>query len=556
MAKIRLVLVGDKIRATPVEYLGGDLFARYRTACEKGGARYNGDFRCNEVRTIAVATFLKALRDAKFDLDITPDLAAHLQAQADAAKADVIAADTRAFAVDAKLREKGLALFGFQRTGVAWLAPRQSAFLCDQMGTGKTVQSLIALDAEAPVLVISPAVAKGVWKRETGKWREDLKVTVLSGKGSFRWPAAGEMVAINYDLLPDEKAIPAGVLPGTIVVCDEAHVLKGAKTLRTQRVRALHKAVWEAKGKTWGLTATPLLNRPPELWSLLTTFGLEREVFGSWQRFVDLFGGWKNRWGGYEWGTPSPEVGVLLQRVMLRRLRSEVLKDLPGKTRTDMTVEIPASAKKAADKIVKALTAEGVDLETALAKVFSSAAGVGFEQISAARAALAAAKTESLLDLVEQYEEQEEPVVVFSAHVAPLEALAKREGWGLITGETSAVKRTQIEEAFQRGALKGVAASIKAGGVAITLTRASNAVFVDLDWTPALNLQAEDRLLRIGQTRPVQITRLLADHALDVAVLDLLAKKTTLIDGSVEMSAQSANAALDDLGSEIRRALS
>jgi superfamily II DNA or RNA helicase len=147
---------------------------------------------------------------------------------------------------------------------------------------------------------------------------------------------------------------------------------------------------------------------------------------------------------------------------------------------------------------------------------------------------LAKAKIEAMLQIVEEYEEQEEPLVVFSAHRAPIDLLEGREGWAVITGDTRPEDRTKIEDAFQRGELRGIACTIKAGGVAITLTRASHALFVDLEWTPALNAQAEDRICRIGQSRGVIITILVADHPLDIRIAQLLAQKRVYIEGSVD----------------------
>ena len=144
------------------------------------------------------------------------------------------------------------------------------------------------------------------------------------------------------------------------------------------------------------------------------------------------------------------------------------------------------------------------------------------------------AKIPALLKMVEDFEEQEEPLVVFSAHRAPIDMLGERPGWATITGDTPPDERTRIEDAFQAGRLKGVASTIKAGGVAITLTRAAHALFCDLEWTPALNAQAEDRICRIGQTRGCVITTLAADHPLDERIVELLSSKSQLIDASVD----------------------
>jgi len=565
-AKIALTMFGSEVRANPASFLGGDLFQTYRNACAKGGAKAKKDEVgrwYNACSMQGVMYLAAALRDAGFVVDIDPGLVATISAAADAAETDVAAADERAAALDAILKKKGLALFGFQYTGVKWLAAQKAAMLCDDMGLGKTIQALVALPEAAPVLVLSPAVAKGVWQREIMKWRGEYSVTLLEGRGSFRWPAPGEIVCTNYDILPDPETLPPGAPAGLVVVADEAHVLKNTKAQRTQRARAILKLAREKlDGRTWGLTATPLLNRPMELWSILTTFGLAGITFGSWPRFIELMDGRQDRWGGWSWGKPSPEVGALLRRAMLRRMRSEVLKDLPPKVRALQTGAISKNLTKQLDKL-QARIEETQGAWNTLFAMHGHAppkrgedGKIPFEEISAARAALAEAKIPAMLAMVESCEEQDSPLLVFSAHLAPLHALRDREGWALITGETSATERTAIEDRFQKGELRGVACSIKAGGVAITLTRATNEIFVDREWTPALNNQAEDRAHRIGQVNSLTIHELVADHPMDARVTDLLLEKQTLIDNTVERATVSGDAAVatmaDHLNATIR----
>ena len=141
--------------------------------------------------------------------------------------------------------------------------------------------------------------------------------------------------------------------------------------------------------------------------------------------------------------------------------------------------------------------------------------GVGklpdFKVFSSLRAKLAESRIPALLEMVEDHEEQGVPLVVFSAHRKPIDTLGKREGWLVITGDTP--DKQAVARAFQSGQYKGVAVTIQAGGVGLTLTHASNAIFVDRDWNPAQNVQAADRLHRIGQKADsVLYTHLTADH--------------------------------------------
>jgi len=544
---VKITRLNGHVAIEPANHLGGDKFAAYRAAIE--GAKYNGAAKCNEAPVALVPVIAARLKAAGFVVDLDVEARTAVEAVQVAAKEAVQSAASRADTVDAGLKARGLGLFPFQREGVAWLAGRSAALLADPMGLGKTVQTLCAIPDGAPVLVVAPAVAKGVWKREAARFRPDLKVVVLSGRGSFRWPAPGEMIVVNYDILPaavpvkDSKAfmldssVPAPPA-GCVLVADEAHAVKNGKAKRTRALRAIADAVRaDETGCVWLLTATPMLNSPPELFSVLRAASLERQAFGTWDQFVRLFGGDRDRWGGMTWGSPDASVADRLARVSLRRDRAAVLPQLPAKTHREISVEIDGATRRACDKLLAELAKANIDLTDAEALAKIHANGVAFRSMSTVRDALATAKIGALVELVEDFEEQNEPLVVFSAHRAPIDILGKREGWATITGDTSNEKRSEIEAAFQRGEYRGIAATIQAGGVAITLTRAAQSIFVDRAWTPALNDQAEDRIYRIGQTRGVVITTLVADHVLDERVTELLLQKSTIIDASVEAAA-------------------
>lgn len=522
--------------------LGREVFDAYRVALQ--GSRWNPATTSSLLPAQKAASAIASLAKLNLSLDVDVDARARIEGAQTSALALVTGAVDRLAAVDARLAARGKALFPFQKSGVAWLAPRTGALLSDEMGLGKTVQALAALPENVGVVVVCPAVAKGVWAREAAAWRPDFKVSVLSGRGSFRWPANGEIVVVNYDILPETTgtapnvALKAPVAPqGVVLIADEAHAVKSSKAARTVRVKAMAHAIREAGGMTWGLTATPLLNRPNELWTILSAFGLAREAFGNWDAFVNMLGGYKTRFG-YEWGTiPNVEaVGERLSRVMLRRLRLAVLPELPGKTYRFVPVALDTRTARLCDAVLAQLSAQGVTLDSLSKVVDNSREGFGFTEMSQARAALAVAKSAAALALVEDYEEQGEPVVVFSAHRAVIDSIGCREGWAAITGDTSPEERTRIEERFQAGHLKGIAATIKAGGVAITLTRAHHALFVDQEWTPALNAQAEDRICRIGQDRGCVVTVLVGEHALDERIAELLSIKSTTIAGSVDQA--------------------
>jgi SWI/SNF-related matrix-associated actin-dependent regulator 1 of chromatin subfamily A len=417
--------------------------------------------------------------------------------------------------------------------GVKWLASHRACLLADEMGLGKTAQLLMALPSNAPALVVCPAVAVGTWVRELATWRPDLRALPLSKK-TFEIPAPPHVGIVSYDSLPFD-CVPR---PGMTLIPDEAHMLKSARARRTQHFRLLAMRALASMGRVWLATGTPLLNRPQELWSVLHAAGLAYKVFGTWDNFVELFGGVKvdftpkRRPGGpeekarsaYKWTLASPKVRVLLDSVMLRRKRADVLPDLPGKSYSTLTAELDGATARACQALAHMLR-EGESVEALHARLSED---VEFETISALLERLATAKIPSMLQHIESFEDAGEPLVVFAAHRRPIEALKARRGWTTILGDDSAESRASKVAGFQAGKYAGIAGTIQAMGTSVTLTRANLALFVSRLWTPFLNLQAEDRLARIGQDRAVMIYDLASDHPLDARLVEVTREKTRL----------------------------
>lgn len=456
---------------------------------------------------------------------------------------------------EAKKRAAREGLYDFQRAGVEFLALHERALLADDMGLGKTVQTLVALPENPRVIVICPANVKYNWEDEANKWRPELKVSVLSGRGAFKLPDVNEMVVINYDILPTWlMPIAKGqgpavteeqreVLEHTILIADEAQLAKNYKTNRSKKLNSLSRLC----ERTWFLTGTPLENKPPDLFGVVTAGNMN--PFGSWHRFVDLFNGFHNGFG-IEWGLPKPEVPERMKRIMLRRLRPDVMKDLPPKTYQNITVNnLDQALKKRLDKLLieaarRDWEARGEDpnseefikLKRDLDLLAATMRELpDFELFSEVRAILAEARIPAMMEIVESYEDSGTPLIVFSAHKKPVRELAKRDGWEFIDGDTPSKRRRDLVKEFQEGKLHGLAVTIKAGGVGITLTRASHALFVDLDWIPGANIQAEDRLDRIGQTADKVLIKIMrSNHPLDKHVQALIMKKMEMMRRALE----------------------
>lgn len=422
----------------------------------------------------------------------------------------------------------------------------------DYIVTHNTVQTLVSLPKNKRVILVSPAALKYNWERELKLWRSDYKSYICNGKNSFRLPEINEVIILNYEILPDwlkptkEEKTSYGKkykvaelsqeqidkLSETVLIADEIQFCKNWKSARTQKFTQLS----ERCEYVWELTGTPLDNKPEDLYGIMQAGNMK--VFKSWSHFVTLFNGYKNDFGGYEFGMPSPEVPELLKKVMLRRLKSEVLKELPPKIYQDINIEIDNETIKQLNKfLIEAGLAP--DKVENLVEALDGIELPSFKQFSSIRALLAKSRIPAMLTIVEEYEESEIPLVVFSAHTAPIEALKNRPGWEIITGETSAEQRFKIVDLFQEGKLKGVGLTIGAGGVGLTLTRGSNILFVDLAWKPSMNIQSEDRLHRIGtKANKILIKRLCSNHPLDLHIQKLLAWKVELAYRSLEVDLQ------------------
>jgi hypothetical protein len=531
---VRLRLEDQHVVIRPEDRLSELQFRLFRIACRDGGAKMNTRLRANAAPVEDASLLALALKTSGFRLLIDKALEIDLPA------ARAFVEDQRRSAAGAlatAAASRGLALMRFQEDGVEALAEHPAWLLADEMGLGKTVQAVMALPKSARVIVVCPAVVKGVWYREIRRWRPEFFVQALEGRGSFRWPARGAVVVLNYEILPEAILPP----PGVHLIGDEIHHAKNPNARRTERFADMAMAVRASGGVTWGLSGTPMPNRPPELRTVLKVLGLFETAFDNDATFDRLFNAARGPGGRMTWGDPSPEVALRLQRVSLRRHRADVLPELPDKTERDLTIyDLPEGAMEICDEAQAALEELGIDIDACqeLTALVAAMGKAPFDLLMKARHALAVAKLPAMEEFIAEYEAAGEPLVVFSSHRAPVEAAASRPGWGKIAGDMTAKAKTAAEEAFQAGKFRGIAITIRAGGTGITLTASPHALFVDRDWSPGANDQAADRVYRKGQTRAVTITTMVADHPIDKMLSRILKTKRKLINGTVEASAR------------------
>lgn len=422
-------------------------------------------------------------------------------------------------------------LYPHQAAGIEYLRSRKCALLRDEMGLGKTIQALLALPDNARALVVVPASLKYNWAAECSRWRPDLSPVILSGGGSFRWPEPGELVILNYDILPDNSGRAPG---GVVLVADEVQFVKNNKAARTKKFRILANAVSRTGGRRWLMTGTPLLRNPADLWAVMLAAGIHKEAYpNGFEAFAYQWGGRHTGYrGALEWDHEliDPIAGLVLQGVSLGRLRANVI-DLPAKRHSIHTVEVPANIAPLTDEELKTLEACD-DIEQLRGKPI-------FERIAAARAELARYKAPLALTIAkEMVEGGGGPIVVFTAHATALDSFkamesAYRAGFGLqietLQGSDSSERRAEVVEAFQAGKIDILALTIGVGKVGLTLTKASRMLFIDRDWSPAENRQAEDRINRIGQDRTCDYVTLVAARGVDNLIAASIARKAEMM---------------------------
>jgi SWI/SNF-related matrix-associated actin-dependent regulator 1 of chromatin subfamily A len=425
---------------------------------------------------------------------------------------------------------EGLAYFPFQRAGVEFLASRQVALLADEMGTGKTIQiaGLLNLLAPRKVLIVAPASMKIIWTLELRKWLVDTQIPIMILKGRTKpldLPHDGIWI-VNYELLgrfrPEIVSQPLDLL-----VLDEAHYIK---TRTSARTKLAHLFSHCAKRKIL-LSGTPLLNKPAELWSLLHF--LAPKDWSNFYRFAHRYcAPVRTEWGwDYTGASNLEELNTRLRSgLMMRRLKRDVLAQLPPLTRA--LVPLSISGSQGLNEAVKSAGYDPFNLPSDL-----SGSDIPFDCIAKIRHELAQLKVKPAIEFIrEQTEGYESKLVIFAHHRIVLTQIAAAlPGAVLVTGETPLADRMAAIEWFTNDpSTRFFVASIHAMGVGVTLSAASQAVFVEQDWTPGILRQCEDRLHRIGQSQPVLVQYLVVPDSIDVNIMCTVIAKMEVIGRAIE----------------------
>jgi len=440
------------------------------------------------------------------------------------------------YAKDAELDlELGGELHPFQRAGVRYALQRRRTFIADEQGLGKTVQALATMEADDafPAVVVCPASMKLIWERESMKWLPNRTVAVLEGRADSWSQQAREadIVVLNYDIL-EAHADKLGARRPKALVLDESHYVKNPRARRSKAAVELAAGLPDGALRL-ALTGTPVLNRADELVAQLRVLGRLGE-FGSGARLSRRF---------REAGSNDRLHWNLRAHCYVRRTKKEVLPQLPAKRQETVPVLLSNERdyRLAEEDVIAWLQSLPLDLRTIDAKVAAALRAEQLVRLNNLRQLAAQGKLPTALAWIADFLESGEALVVFAEHIAIQRALMERFPHAChILGSDSGRRRQDAVDAFQReDGPQLIVCSIKAASQGITLTRASNVAFLELDWTPARHDQAEDRLHRIGQESAVTAWYLLAPNTIDETMVTLLQRKRALIDAVTDGQVRS-----------------
>ncbi len=434
----------------------------------------------------------------------------------------------------------------YQKTGFNWLAQLShwgvGGCLADDMGLGKTVQALAAIllrAARGPSLVVAPLSVTSNWQDEARRFTPTLNVIVF-GPGGRQQVIADlqpfDLLIVSYGLLPIEEELLCKVKWQTVVL-DEAQAIKNMKTRRSKAAMQLQA---EFRIIT---TGTPVENHLGELWTLFNF--LNPGLLGSFKTFTEKFAIPIERNQNTQ---ARNRLRKLIRPFILRRLKTDVLQELPDKTEITLTVEMSreemllyeAQRLKALENI-SAHDDEGAGQQhlRILGEIMKLRRLCCNPRLVLPDSDIKSSKLKVFGDTLNELLSSKHKALVFSQFVDHLKIIRrfleeKNISYQYLDGSTPIKKRKQIISSFQNGYGDVFLISLKAGGSGLNLTAADYVIHMDPWWNPAVEDQASDRAHRIGQERPVTVYRLVVKDSIEEQIVDLHKQKRELAESLLE----------------------
>jgi SWI/SNF-related matrix-associated actin-dependent regulator 1 of chromatin subfamily A len=430
--------------------------------------------------------------------------------------------------------------YPYQLEGIARGLELKRFMNTDEPGLGKTLQSIATVNiADAfPCLVICPSSLKINWEREWHKFT-DKKAMVLTDKVRDNWPffwktGLHQVFIVNYESL--KKYFVSYIKPSkrftlrdvvfnesvklfNSVVIDESHRCKSTSTQQAKFVKGITKD----KEMVIELTGTPVVNKPKDLVSQLSILN-KLEEFGGYRYFVQRYCSGPNE------ASNLKELNALLwQKCFFRREKSAVLKDLPDKIRQVLTNDITnrREYKEAERDLIQYLRKYK---EADDDKIQKALKGEVMVRINILRQISARGKVKAVSEFVKDFMEEGQKIVLFASLHEVVDQLKSIFPSAVsVTGRETSEQKQMAVDAFQRNPKTNIIiCSIRAAGVGLTLTAASNVAFVEFPWTYADCCQCEDRCHRIGQKDSVTAYYFLGKNTIDEKVYKIIQIKKNI----------------------------
>jgi superfamily II DNA or RNA helicase len=448
----------------------------------------------------------------------------------------------------------------YQVDGFRWLARLAhwgvGACLADDMGLGKTLQSLAVIltrAAKGATLIIAPTSVCMNWVSEAEKFAPTLNPIQFGGGNRDRILAGLQpldLVVCSYGLLQqDDVGEMLAKIEWQTIVLDEAQSIKNFATKRSQAAMNL-----QGEFKLI-VTGTPIENHLGELWNLFRF--INPGLLGSLDSFNQRFTNSIERDGERN---ARHQLKKLIQPFILRRLKSQVLSELPSRTEITLQVELSkeemafyeALRQQAIFKLTDSDAPAGQKHLQVLAEIMKLRQACCNPKLVTTDIAIPSAKLQLFGEVLTELLENKHKALVFSQFVGHLHLIrdyleSQSIAYQYLDGSTSARDRKLRVDAFQAGQGDVFLISLKAGGTGLNLTAADYVIHMDPWWNPAVEDQASDRTHRIGQQRPVTIYRLVAQHTIEEKIVDLHKHKRDLADSLLEGADVSAKVSTSDL---------
>ena len=494
---------------------------------------------------------------------------------------------------DSSIEVSGLGgeLRPFQRAGVSYMSTRKRVLLGDEMGLGKTVQAIATIvhTKAYPCLIICPVSLQLNWIREAKKWALNKTVTDDPEQSA-------DFVVVPYSRVVKHEDLLKKATKWQSMVCDESHYLKNGKAQRTKAIRSIAKKI----NDIYLLSGTPITNRPAEFITQLQILRRLDEL-GGWGHFTARYCDAKQERFGLNIAGASNliELNERLRRTCyIRRFKSDVLKELPQKQRSVVEIQITnrrdyETARKGVRKKLVELRTESrlftenvladtmhkdmSDIKQTWAEIFPNYAipehtdkarlkrefnarltrremqienSEGILLLNSLKQKTMAGKLKAAKEWIEDFIESGEKLVVFCDHIKAQHTVYEafeKQAVAIFSSMDTEERQASVDRFQKDDSCRLIVCSLGAGGVGFTMTAASNVLFVEMGWTPAIHDQAEDRTHRIGQKNAVTAYYMIGKDTIDQDIYDLIQQKRKIVSAAADGAKVEASATMRDI---------